>query len=112
MAYNLEDFDSLFDLLKELPDGSPLCARIAEQFASFGLSDQAVIAFIKAGNVQGAVDCCITLNEWSKAVELAEKYHLPQIEKLLTQYAAHLIAKQEPFQVRTPSVCLWMKQRE
>jgi len=38
-----------------------------------GLCDEAVDCYLKAGDVKKALDCCVLLNHWSKAVELAEK---------------------------------------
>jgi hypothetical protein len=31
------------------------------------------------GNPKAAVDCCIALNQWGDALELAEKFNFPQV---------------------------------
>lgn len=40
---------------------------------------------VQAGDPKQAIDCCVLLNHWSKAVELAEQHNFPQIEGLLTK---------------------------
>jgi WD repeat-containing protein 35 len=67
---------------------------------SVGLCSEAVAAFEKAGDSKAAIDCCVQLNQWSQAVELAQRYKFPQIEGLLTKYAQHLLQKDELFSVR------------
>ena len=45
--------------------------------------------------IQAAVDCCVLLNQWDRAVELAEEHEFPQIEGLLSKYASHLLSNDE-----------------
>lgn len=45
--YNLEDFESLESLVKSLPETSELLPIIADQFATVGMSPQAVAAYMK-----------------------------------------------------------------
>ncbi len=45
----------------------------------------------QAGELQRAVDCCVHLNHWDQAVDLARQHSLPQIETLLAQYAGRLL---------------------
>jgi WD repeat-containing protein 35 len=58
---------------------------------SMGLCKEAVDSFSKFGDVKRAIDCCVLLNQWHLAVELAEANGLVQIEPLLQRYAASLI---------------------
>jgi len=58
-----------------------------------GLCQAAVSAFVKFGDVKKAIDCCVLLNQWNLAVELAEQNNFVQIEQLLARYAQHLIEK-------------------
>ena len=37
------------------------------------------------------MDCCVLLNKWEKALELAERYDYPQVELLLIKTAVNLI---------------------
>ena len=91
--YKLEDTASLEKTIALLPDNSPLLEKLAEKFASLGLCEQAVECHVKSGDVKKAIDCCVLLNQWNKAVELAEQHNFLQIEQLLQRYASHLIEK-------------------
>ena len=48
-------------------------------------------ALLKAGNIKGAVDCCVLLNQWNRAVDLAQQHNFPQIESLLAEYASSML---------------------
>ncbi len=52
-------------------------------------------AYLKAGKVKEAIDSCVLLNQWDKAVELAETHAFPQIEGLLSKYATYLLSSGE-----------------
>jgi WD repeat-containing protein 35 len=99
--YVVENFRSLELLIDELPEGAPstleLLQNIGQKLESVGLVDSAAKAYGKAGNVRAAVDCCVALNEWEKAVKLAEEGQLPGIEDLLSKYSAHLLEAKKPF---------------
>lgn len=58
-----------------------------------GLCDGACKAYLKMGDIKKAVDCCVLLNQWSQAVELAEQHNFVQIESLLAKYAQTLMEK-------------------
>jgi len=70
-------------ILATLPENSPLLDRLAEKFASLGLCESAVQCYVKGGDVKKAIDCCVLLNQWNLAVELAEQHNFLQIEQLL-----------------------------
>lgn len=55
------------------------------------MCDQAVAAYLKMGDVKAAVNTCVNLKQWGQAVELAQKYKMPQIGALLGKHAAHLL---------------------
>lgn len=55
------------------------------------MCDQAVAAYLKLGDVKSAVNTCVNLKQWGQAVELAQKYKMPQIGALLGKHAAHLL---------------------
>ena len=48
-------------------------------------------AFLRAGDPKKAIDTCIELNQWDKAVELAEKNNVKDIEDVLLKYADNLL---------------------
>jgi len=91
--YFLEDYDSLERLITQLPEGSPLLMDAGHKFASVGLCEQAVQAFLRHGDVKTAVDTCVLLNQWDLAVNLAQQQNFQQIEGLLAKYAQHLLDK-------------------
>jgi len=63
-------------------------SNIGYKLQSIGLTEGAARSLLKGGDVKGAVDSCVLLNLWDKAVELAQLHALPQIEGLLGRYAA------------------------
>eukprot|EP00960_Hanusia_phi_P051776 761022-Hanusia_phi.AAC.2 len=93
--YNMEDYNTMAQLAsdpeKQLPEGSSSLLVVGERLASVGLADEAVAAFLRANDVKAAIDCCVLLNKWDKAIQLAEEHDFPQIEGLLSKYATHLL---------------------
>ena len=89
--YIVEDYTKLDALIDVLPDASPLLSNIGYKLQSIGLTEGAARSLLKGGDVKGAVDSCVLLNLWDKAVELAQLHALPQIEGLLAKYAQHLL---------------------
>jgi len=61
-----------------------------------GITEHAVDALLKAGDIKAAIDCCVLLNQWDRAVELAEEHDFPQIAGLLSKYASHLLESNKP----------------
>lgn len=90
--YRLENFTELAKLQMEIADGTPLLISLAKQFECVGMYQEAVDCFVRCGDTKGAVDCCVKLNRWDVAIELAERYDYPQVEGLLTKYASGLTA--------------------
>ena len=45
-----------------------------------------------------AIDCCVQLNQWDQAIELAKKHNVKEIDKLLAKYASHLLEKKKTLQ--------------
>lgn len=60
-------------LIDILPEDSLLLMDIGDKFENAGLCQQAVRAFVRAKEIKRAVDCCVLLNQWNTAVEMAEK---------------------------------------
>jgi len=89
--YRLENFQGLTEVLNLLPEASPLLTSVGEKFQSVGMCDEAVKSFLKHGDIKAAIDCCVMLNQWNQAVELAQTHDFPQIEGLLGKYAASML---------------------
>ncbi|XP_023773616.1 WD repeat-containing protein 35-like [Cyanistes caeruleus] len=62
-------------------------------FVRVGMCEQAVSAFLKCNQPKDAVDTCVHLNQWNKAVELAKNHNMKEIGSLLARYASHLLEK-------------------
>ena len=43
------------------------------------MHEEAVDCHLRGGNPKAAVDCCVLLNRWDIALELAEKHDFPQV---------------------------------
>ena len=68
----------MIQLANELPaENVDHLNELGERFRRAGMCGPAVDAFLKAGNVKAAVDCCVLLNQWDRAVELAQEHHFP-----------------------------------
>ncbi|KAJ8550446.1 hypothetical protein ON010_g10623 [Phytophthora cinnamomi] len=89
--YALGDFNQLEALVNDIPESSPLLKEMAIKFTRAGLCQSAVETYVRMGDVKSAIDSCVLLNEWERAVGLAEQYNFPQIENVLTKYANHLM---------------------
>ena len=50
-------------------------------------------AFQKTAKVKEAIDCCVSLNQWDQAIELAKQHNIKEIDSLLAKYASHLLEK-------------------
>ncbi|KAM5143257.1 WD repeat-containing protein 35 isoform 2-T2 [Callospermophilus lateralis] len=91
--FMLEDYEGLENLVNSLPENHKLLPEIAQMFQRVGMCEQAVTAFLKCNQPKAAVDTCIHLNQWNKAVELAKSHNMKEIGSLLARYASHLLEK-------------------
>ncbi|XP_072266186.1 WD repeat-containing protein 35 [Pyxicephalus adspersus] len=91
--YMLEDYDGLEVLANSLPENHKLLPDLARKFVTVGMCEQAVAAFLKCNMPKAAVDACMHLNQWNKAVELAKNHNMKEIGSLLAKYASHLLEK-------------------
>ncbi|XP_048791015.1 WD repeat-containing protein 35 isoform X2 [Lagopus muta] len=91
--YMLEDYQGLENLVNSLPENHKLLPDIAHMFVRVGMCEQAVSAFLKCNRPKDAVDTCVHLNQWNKAVELAKNHNMKEIGSLLARYATHLLEK-------------------
>ncbi|KAF7657555.1 hypothetical protein LDENG_00025340 [Lucifuga dentata] len=97
--YMLEDYDSLDSLTSLLPENHKLLPEIGQMFTTVGMCEQAVNAYLKCNQPKAAVDTCVHLNQWNKAVELAKSHNMKEIRSLLAKYASHLLEKNKTLEV-------------
>ncbi|XP_066268365.1 WD repeat-containing protein 35-like isoform X1 [Branchiostoma lanceolatum] len=91
--YMLEDYPGLESLVHSLPENHKLLPEIAAMFVTVGMCQQAVASYCKCNKVKAAVDCCVQLNQWNQAVDLAKAHNMKEIDSLLAKYATHLLEK-------------------
>ncbi|XP_053382408.1 WD repeat-containing protein 35-like isoform X3 [Mercenaria mercenaria] len=91
--YILEDYAGLEKMVSSLPENHKLLPDIASMFMTVGMCTQAVDAFIKCNHVKAAIDCCVNLNQWNMAIDLAKAHNVREIDSLLAKYAQHLLEK-------------------
>ncbi|XP_060781150.1 WD repeat-containing protein 35 [Neoarius graeffei] len=93
--YMLEDYDGLERLANALPENHKLLPEIGQMFVTVGMCEQAVSAYLRCNQPKAAVDACVHLNQWNKAVELAKDHNMKEIGPLLSKYASHLLEKKK-----------------
>lgn len=96
--YFLEQFDELESCIAKLPEKTASLGKLGQMLASVGMCNQAVNAYLKQGDIKAAVDTCVNLKQWGTAVELAQKYKMPQVNTLLSQHAVQLLQEGRLFE--------------
>jgi WD repeat-containing protein 35 len=48
---------------------------------------------LQCQRVKTAIDCCVQLNQWNTAIDLAKTHNVREIDSLLAKYAKHLLEK-------------------
>ncbi|CAJ0583240.1 unnamed protein product, partial [Mesorhabditis spiculigera] len=89
------DYNSLRHLATQLQPGNPLLIELSELFASAGLCEAAVENFLRCDRLNEALDTCIQLNQWEKAVTLSRTHNLKDVDSLLGKYAEALTGSNE-----------------
>ncbi len=47
----------------------------------------------QCGQIKEAIDCCVQLNQWNTAIDLAKTHNIKEIDSLLAKYAQYLLEK-------------------
>ncbi|CCW68470.1 unnamed protein product [Phytomonas sp. Hart1] len=92
--YLVRDYNMLAQLIRTVEYDKELLVELGQMFLSVGMADEAARAFLAAGEPRMVVDGCVKLNMWDRAISLAKEYKLEDMEKLLNNYAQHLIKKE------------------
>jgi WD repeat-containing protein 35 len=86
--FRTEDYEALVNLVKEAPSSdTELLSRIARMLTGVGALDGAIDAHLKTGSADGALQACVSLRRWDRAVEIARQFGLR--ERLAEPLAAH-----------------------
>ncbi|KAJ1508171.1 WD repeat-containing protein 35, partial [Coelomomyces lativittatus] len=86
---------ALEKLCLSLPSTNPVLEKIGDHFAALGMCQEAVSAYMKRGLTQKAVDLCVHLHQWHRALELSKNTAV--IDKLFNQFASKLKANGDVF---------------
>ena len=93
--FMLEDYKNLEIAANALPNSHKLLPEVGQMFQGVGLCDQAVSCYLRAGKIREAVDCCIQLNTWGKAIKLAEQHGLSDVPLMLPRLAKEMMANNQ-----------------
>ena len=55
------------------------------------MAEQCLKANLRCNNIKAAVNACVKLNQWDRAVELAKNHSFPEIDSLLLRYVSRLL---------------------
>lgn len=94
LYYTLESYkqlSALVDRLPPAPQGTPALTSLAFKLQSVGLTDSAADAYLKAEDVKSALDCCVQLNQWERALALGVEHNLPQVQTMLSNHVQALL---------------------
>ncbi|XP_071440698.1 WD repeat-containing protein 35 [Hetaerina americana] len=95
----LEEWEELSALAKSFSPGHPMLMELGQMFASVGMCGDAVDAYLKCGQKKAAMNVCVSLNEWSTAVDLAREHNIDEdVPGLLSKYISHLLEEKKTFQ--------------
>jgi WD repeat-containing protein 35 len=89
----LDRLDDLAALSASLGASHPLQSDIARHLRLAGRADDAADALVRAGRPKEALDACVVLHRWERAIAIAREHNFPQVEGLLQQEAGRLLAQ-------------------
>lgn len=52
-----------------------------------------LVLLLQTNKIKEAIDCCVHLNQWDQAIQLAKEHNVKEIDTLLAKYASHLLEK-------------------
>ena len=81
--------------LEQVCPKSSILPELAKQFEAVGLVKEAISCYVKAGNIDSALETCVKLNNWDDAVTLSEKYENINMDDIVTQEANILLRNGE-----------------
>lgn len=87
----LEEYDSLAQIISKAEHDKALLLKIGEMLFAVGLGDDASRAFLAAGEAKLAVDNCVQLHQWDRAIAIAEEHNLKDTLSQLARHATRLV---------------------
>ncbi|RHW72332.1 putative intraflagellar transport protein D4 [Trypanosoma brucei equiperdum] len=86
-----EDYDLLVQLIQNAEHDRELLLKLGEMLLSVGLGEEALRAYLAAGEPRLAVESCTQLNQWDCVMAVAEEYKLTDVSKQLGRHATRLV---------------------
>nr|CCC90607.1 unnamed protein product [Trypanosoma congolense IL3000] len=86
-----EDYDLLVQLIQNAEHDRELLLKLGEMLLSVGLGEEALRAYLAAGEPRLAVESCMQLNQWDCVMAVAEEYKLTDVSALLGRHTARLV---------------------
>ncbi|KXS17686.1 hypothetical protein M427DRAFT_68207 [Gonapodya prolifera JEL478] len=90
--YMTEDWDGLTKMVEVVEDGEVL-KDLASKCSTVGLWEAATAGYIKAGYQKAAVETCISLNQWSEALRLADGTQVDDVREAMQKVVAQLLER-------------------
>uniref|UniRef100_A0AC35UH30 ANAPC4_WD40 domain-containing protein n=1 Tax=Rhabditophanes sp. KR3021 TaxID=114890 RepID=A0AC35UH30_9BILA len=90
-----EDYSKIEMLVKRINDGNSLLKDIGDFYTCTGLGLEAVDCYIRCEKFEEALDSCIQLNMWERAVELSKAHNIRDVPSLLSKYAMSITGNNE-----------------
>lgn len=88
-----EQFQKASEYIDNIPEESEFLLFMGEKFELYGLTQEAVKCYMRFGDIKRAIDICVLTNQWSLAVEIAEKNNILQLEGMVNKFSTLLIEK-------------------
>ncbi|KPI86477.1 hypothetical protein ABL78_4461 [Leptomonas seymouri] len=92
--YIIEDFEMLTQLISMAEHDKELMLTLGHMLLTVGMAEEAAEAFVVAGEPRMAVDGCVQVNLWNRAISLAEESRLEDVGQLLDKYAKYLLQRE------------------
>ncbi|KAG5510843.1 hypothetical protein JKF63_07915 [Porcisia hertigi] len=92
--YIFEDYEMLTQLISMAEHDKELMVTLGNMLLTVGLAEDAAKAFVAASEPRMAVNGCVQVNMWDRAIALAEEHRLEDVGQLLQKYAKYLIQRE------------------
>ncbi|AIN95907.1 hypothetical protein LPMP_080990 [Leishmania panamensis] len=92
--YIIEDYEMLTQLISMAEHDKDLMVTLGNMLLTVGLAEEAAKAFVVASEPRMAVNGCVQVNMWDRAIALAEEHRLEDVGQLLEKYAKYLIHRE------------------
>lgn len=89
--YVMENYEMLTQVVKMVEHDRELLIDLGKMLLTVGMASEASQAFLTAGEPRMAVEGCVSVNLWEKAISISEEHQQGGVAELLQKYAKYLI---------------------